>query len=243
MILTGKVIMAETGKADSTLTAMLYRNIVDSAVRKFRPDYMAKCNGQGRFTFTNLAPGTYKLYALKDGDGSKTYNSKTETFAFADSAVIISPVVIPVTVYAYAEENDTRGQIVAPLAKASASIKKLFYTSSTTAQNQDLLDDLELSFNKLLKKFDSTGIKLTDTSYNIISTATVKLDSSRKKIFISNKWREDMSYRLIINSAAMADSLGNHIAKTDTLRFKTKKESEYGNVVLRFSNLDLSRHP
>ena len=86
MIMTGKVVMAETGKADSTLTAMLYRNTVDSAVKKFRPDYMAKCNGQGRFTFTNLAPGTYKIYALKDGDGSKTYNAKTETFAFLDSA-------------------------------------------------------------------------------------------------------------------------------------------------------------
>ena len=52
-----------------------------------------------------------------------------------------------------------------------------------------------------------------------------------------------MNYRLIIDPTALADSSGNSIAKTDTLRFTTKKESDYGNLVLRFSNLDLTKHP
>ena len=52
-----------------------------------------------------------------------------------------------------------------------------------------------------------------------------------------------MGYRLIIDPAAIADSLGTSIAKTDTIRFTTKKISDYGNLVLRFSDLDLTRHP
>ena len=52
-----------------------------------------------------------------------------------------------------------------------------------------------------------------------------------------------MHYRLIMEPAAVADSLGNSLSRTDTIRFSTKRESEYGNLVLRFSNLDLGKMP
>ena len=98
--LSGKVIMAETGKTDSTLIALLYRNAPDTAVQKRKPDYIARLNGKGEFTFNNLPPGNFKVYALKDGDGSKNYNSKVEQFAFTEP-VIVSANTLPVTLYAY----------------------------------------------------------------------------------------------------------------------------------------------
>lgn len=52
-----------------------------------------------------------------------------------------------------------------------------------------------------------------------------------------------MQYRLIMDTTAVSDSADNYLAKTDTIRFVTKQESDYGNVVLRFSNLDLTKHP
>ncbi|MEO7766062.1 MAG: Ig-like domain-containing domain, partial [Ferruginibacter sp.] len=86
----GKVIIAETGKEDSTIIALLYRNVDDSAVQKRKPDYVAKLDSTGNFMFRNLSEGKYKIYALKDGDGGKTYNSKIELFAFADSEIVVS---------------------------------------------------------------------------------------------------------------------------------------------------------
>ncbi len=242
--LSGKVIIAETGKADSTLIAMLYRNADDSAVKKRKPDYMARLKTDGSFTFTNLSAGTYKIYALKDGDGGKTYNAKTELFAFADAPVKVGGNTAPVTLYASAEEKDTRGQPASPLTKAAAAaIKKITYTSPAITQGQGLNDNFELVFNKALKKFDPAKIKLTDTSYKPVPSVIAGIDSTRKKISLTVKWQEDMNYRLIIDPAAIADSSGNSIAKTDTLRFTTKKEADYGNLVLRFSNLDLTKHP
>ena len=88
--LTGKVILAENGKHDSTLIAMLYRKTDDSAVQKNRPDYVARLSGDGSFTFVNLPAGSFNIYALKDNDGGKTYNSKKEMFAFAEAPVSIS---------------------------------------------------------------------------------------------------------------------------------------------------------
>ena len=52
--LSGKVVMAETGKTDSTLLVVLYRNAEDSAVVKERPRYVTRLNGKGLFTFRFL---------------------------------------------------------------------------------------------------------------------------------------------------------------------------------------------
>ena len=108
LTLSGKVIIAETGKADSTIIAMLYRNADDSAVQKRKPDYIARLNGDGSFNFINLPAGNFKIYALKDGDGGKTYNSKKELFAFADAAITVSAKTEPVLLYASAEEKESQ---------------------------------------------------------------------------------------------------------------------------------------
>ena len=104
--LSGRVTLAETGKTDSTLLVLLYEGAVDSTVRSRKPDYITRVNGQGDFKFNHLPGGDFKIYALKDGDGGKTYNSKTELFAFAD--VDVNPSENPPLVYlfAYAEEKE-----------------------------------------------------------------------------------------------------------------------------------------
>ncbi|HEX7585694.1 MAG TPA: Ig-like domain-containing domain [Prolixibacteraceae bacterium] len=54
------------------------------------PDYIGTTNKEGFFMIDNIAPGEYRLYALMDADNSRTYNSKAETIAFADSIVVPS---------------------------------------------------------------------------------------------------------------------------------------------------------
>ncbi len=239
---SGKVIMAETGKSDSTLIAMLYRNTVDSAVKKTKPDYIAKLNGTGGFTFINLSPGIYAVYALKDGDGGKTYNSKAELFAFADQNITVTDNSPQIVLYAYAEEKENKNLPIVSV-KLSGTDKKLRYSLSIAAQNQDLEDDLEINFMRPLKNYDSNKIRLTDTNYAAIPSARLRLDSTHKTILLSAAWKEATAYRLIVGLVAAADSAGNSIAKTDTIKFYSKKEEDYGTLVLRFSNIDLNKNP
>jgi hypothetical protein len=84
---------------------------------------------------------------------------------------------------------------------------------------------------------------LTDTNYYPIAKSTTSLDSTRKIIRIKNDWPAETAFRLIVNKAAVSDSLNNQLAKTDTLRFVTKKETDYGSLKLRFANINLSLHP
>ena len=240
--LSGKVLMAETGKPDSTLQALLYRNANDSSVEKRKPDYIAKIDANGKFTFTNLSEGVYRIYALKDGDGGKTYNSKIESFAFADTDIIVAAIPDSVLLYAYEEEKEKKK--IPSVAVKSAADKKLKFTPAPSKNmQQDLRSDFELRFNNTLKNFDTTKIVLTDTSNNKIEGITISLDSTRKIVSIKNKWPVNTYYRLIIAKDAVSDSANTLLAKSDTFHFKSKSESDYGSLTLRFTKIDLAKHP
>ena len=238
--LSGKVVIAETGKTDSTMIALLYRNAEDSAVQKRKPDYIAKLNGDGSFTFINLPAGSFIIYALKDGDGGKTYNSKKEIFAFADAAVIVSEKTEPVILYASAFEKESSNN---KTVKKVLNKRLLYSLAATSSPAQDLLTPFELIFNNTLKKFDASKLILRDTNYKPVQAPSWTIDSTRTKISLAVKWPEAAEYRLIMDTLAITDSANNHLVKADTIRFFTKQQSDYGNAVLRFSNLDLSKHP
>lgn len=238
--LSGKVELAETGKADSTLLVLLYRNANDSSVQQVKPNYISFVNGDGSFTFNNLPQDSFYIYALKDGDGGKTYNSKTEIFAFADKAIWVSEKNEPVNLYAYQEEKTAKTPSGSSKPKTTTP-KKLKYTIAAASQKQDLRENLVIEFNNPVKIFDSSRILLSDTNYNPITGISFLLDSN--KVSIKHKWLEDASYKIIINKDAVRDSTDSTIARTDTISFNTKKESDYGNVVLRFNNIDLKKHP
>ena len=241
----GSVIVAQTGKADSTIIALLYQQADDSAVQKRKPNYIAKLDSSGNFTFKYLAAGEYKIYALKDGDGGKNYNSKIEMFAFADSIVAAAENFSPIKLYAYEEEKEEKKvpRTSAAGGKNAALLdKKLKYTSNLTNNEQDLLSDLLLTVNHPLKMLDAKKLILTDTNFNTIATK-ISIDSTQKIISIQTKWKEGTQYRLLLFKEAFSDSIGTQLAKQDTIRFVTKQETAYGNLIIRFSNLATVVHP
>lgn len=240
---SGKVLLAESGKIDSTLQVYLYRNAPDSAVEKRRPDYISKLDSSGNYKFSNLPGGQYKVYALKDGDGSKTYNSKFETFAFKDSPVIINMHTLSDTLFAYVEEKEKpKSPGIAPKGKLVKDIKLKIINSSSN-DNQDLLKPLLIIFNIPIKSFNKNSISLRDTSFNNSPIDSIKLDSTNKIITVHTHWDEDAHYLLLIPKDFATDTLGNMMAKSDTIKFKTKKKSEYGSLKLHFKNLEMDKNP
>ncbi len=235
LTLTGKVQEAETGKADSTIIVLLYKNLDDSAVIKLKPKYIARVDAEGNYSFQNLSPGEYKIYALKETDGSRTYNSKIELFAFADNSVKVSDSTSAVSLYAYAEEKEKT--------KVPPAEKKLRYTTKITTLKQDVLTDLAIEFNKPLKILDKQKIILTDTLNNIIKDVTISIDSTNKNLLIKTQWVQGADYKLLISKDFATDSTGLALIKSDTIRFKTKAETDYGIVRLKFLNFDKTKNP
>jgi hypothetical protein len=179
------------------------------------------------------------VYDLKDGDGGKTYNSKKELFAFTGSTTTVSASTDTILLYASAIEKESQ----APTRTRPPVEKKLRYGLAPTSLMQDLQSPLEIGFNKPLKKFEPQKLILTDTNHKPIPSTSWSIDSSRTKISLTATWQEETQYLLVMDTTAVSDSSNNSIGKADTIRFITKKEADYGHVVLRFSNIDLTRHP
>lgn len=76
--LSGKVQLAQTGTADSTLIVVLHTNLNDSAIKKLKPDYYTRLDSAGRFNFKYIAAGKYAVYVLPN-DYSKRYDDSTST--------------------------------------------------------------------------------------------------------------------------------------------------------------------
>jgi hypothetical protein len=176
------------------------------------------------------------MYALKDADGSKTYSSKAEAFAFLNDDVTPSTKPDSVLLNAFVQEKEKEKITIIK------NIEKRLRYTLTQGPVQDLLTPLTIEFNKPLKKAILNKIQLVDTSYNSIKEISISLDSTSKKISISNQWKENQLFKLIIDKDAFADSADLVLAKSDTLKITTKSISDYGNIVLRFKNVDLTKN-
>ncbi|HRQ49639.1 MAG TPA: Ig-like domain-containing domain, partial [Agriterribacter sp.] len=245
--LSGKVVIAETGRPDSTLIVMLHRNFEDSAVSKEKPRYFTRLDSAGRFTFNNIAPGRYNIFALKDQGGQKMYMRNSDLFAFYDSVLTVGDSNIHPVLYAFAEEPEeqrpggARAGVTAKAAPAKKE-KKLSYSTSLENKQQDLLGNLTLTFNEPLQSFDSTKLRFTDTLFQPVSGYHIEADSVNRSFTLSYPWKEEQDFLLIMEKEAAKDSAGTELEKADTIRFKTKKNSDYGRLRIRLQNLDTAQH-
>lgn len=241
---SGKVVLAETGKIDSTLIVVLHKNLDDSAVVKERPRYFARLDGNGVFHFRNLAAGTFAVYAIPN-DYAKHYDDTTKLFAFADTPVN-STNNEPLTLHAYQlPKRDTVSAKVkaAPTNTKTKEDKQLRFQINLDAGRQDILKNLEITFNKKITTYDSTKIVLLGPDSGKVANYKIVQDTGKTKYSLKYKWPENTKYTLIVRKGAFADSSGATLLRDDTTRFSTKRTEDYGSVRLRFKNLDFAKNP
>lgn len=239
LTLNGTVLVAESGKADSTLTVMLYSDMGDSAVYKHKPDYIARLNNKGDFAFRYLAAGEYQIFAIKDESGQYMYNNPEQLFGFADSPIVIKagvPLSHP-QLYVYQEELPRQKPTTA---KADTTLK---FVTNISGGVQDLLEPLTLTFNNPVRTFDSSVIVLTDTLFNKVEKVTYSEDSTKKIFSLNYNWQGSADYRLLVPEGSVTDTSGHQLLKNDTLKLKTKNESDYGSIKLNFTNLEKYQNP
>jgi hypothetical protein len=258
----GQVILALTGKADSSMVVVLHKKFDDSAVAKERPRYLTKVDTNGRFFFNYLEPGRYAIYAMKDEGGSHKYLSKSQLFAFADSPVTVNVNSGHfVTMFAYSEIPDTKsksstssnnsgsnGSNKSSTPKPKKEKDKRLQLSVNAANNVfDALDTFRVTFTQGLKLFDSTQIRFMDENFKDVNLKLYRWvrDTLNKNfaLYYSWPWPLDTKFNLILPKTSVMDSAGRKLLKDDTVTFRTKKDIDYGEVRIRAFNLDLTRRP
>lgn len=242
--LSGKIIDAETGKPDSTLLIILHSKDDDSTVAKEKPRFATRANGKGQFTFDHLPEGDFYIYALKD-EGIKKYTSNSTPFAFYDRKVKAGEEDSVELRFFVGEKEEPRKKPAStnkPKEKDPKEDKKLKYTVSAQG-GQDLLEPLSITFARPTANIDSSKIRLTDTLDAPIAITGFERDTLGMSIKLQSAWKEGFFYRLYLDKGFATDSAGVTTTRPDTVDFKSRGESEYGQVKVKFAGLDISKHP
>ncbi len=92
----GRVIQVPDNKPAEDILVMLYSGNADSLPLKTIPLYISRTNKEGRFSLKNLAGGSYKIFALKDGNTNFMFDQPTEAVAFLDSLITLSVIAAPI---------------------------------------------------------------------------------------------------------------------------------------------------
>lgn len=74
-------------KTEKGVLVMLYKKQDDSLPLKKKPDYFSKTNEKGIFSISNVAPASYKIFALKETNADYLFNVPDESIAFSDTPI------------------------------------------------------------------------------------------------------------------------------------------------------------
>lgn len=87
---SGTVTNAFSAAPEKEIMVGLYAPNDSAAFRKGRPLYMTRTDADGHFTMSNLAPGRFSVFVLRDKNTNHRYDLPNEEIAFLDSAIGIS---------------------------------------------------------------------------------------------------------------------------------------------------------
>lgn len=90
MQVSGTVLNAENLEPIKGIQVGLHKNLNDSVFTTLPFDRISRTDSRGQFTIRGIAPGSYRIYALMDGNQNYLFDSKTEVIAFQDSVIVPS---------------------------------------------------------------------------------------------------------------------------------------------------------
>ncbi len=90
MEISGTVLNAADLEPVKGIQVGIHKNLNDTAFSKIPFDRISRTDSRGHFNVKGIAPGTYRIYALMDGNQNYLFDSKTEAIAYLDSLVVPS---------------------------------------------------------------------------------------------------------------------------------------------------------
>lgn len=88
--ISGILLDAATLEPMSGITVGVHTNLADSAFTTTSFVRTSRTNERGQFTIRNMAPGTYRIYALEDVMRSYAYTQPGQQIAYSDSLIVPS---------------------------------------------------------------------------------------------------------------------------------------------------------
>lgn len=232
MEVSGTVLNAQDLEPIKGIQVGLHKNLNDTAFTKLPFDRISRTDSRGHFSIKGVAPGKYRIYALKDGNQNYLFDSKTEIIAYSDSIII--PSMEPAT------RQDTTWNAIDTL--KIDTIKTIHYTHFMpdnlvlrAFKEENTMQYLAKSEREQLNRFSLYFSAKADT------LPTIKgLDFDEKNAFIIEPSIKNDTIRYWIKDTVLCerdtltlqvdylytDTLGNLVPKRDTLAMMNKLSKE-----------------
>ncbi len=225
MEISGKVLDARNLEPVKGIVVGLHADTTDTAFTTKPFDRMARTNGSGEFTVKGVAPGSYRIYALKDADGNYAFNQKSEMIAFSRQTI---------TPRCYA---DVRSDTVWRDSISIDSVKQVHYTHFVP-DNVVLLAFTESTLDRHLLKTERKVPEHFEVYFTGPSTKrpVIKgVDFDESKLLAECSVNNDTITYWIADTALVHtdtltanltyeenDSLGNFIERTEEIQFVSR---------------------
>ncbi len=226
LMLTGTVQDCNTLDPVKGVTVMLYKDHSDSALMLRKPFAITKTDDWGFFCLRNIKDTTYRLYAVKDGNGNNIYDpSDNELIAFVDS------LIRPVTVV-----NDTLPEVMkldmkdtlACLARKSEYEMHLFRekpSRQAIVRNVRVSDRSSfITFNAPNAHIDSMWIRGVPAG-KLITQFNIQRDSL--EIWVNDRANQPDTLHMYVNYRK-TDSLGKAVPTLEHVKIYYKPEDGSG---------------
>lgn len=105
---SGSVVDAFELKTVDKIYVMLYDELEDSVPLLKKPRYIAITDKEGNFSVTNIAKGTYKVFALQDINANYLYDLPNEKIAFIDEPIKIDSSLTHQHLFLFEEKQDNQ---------------------------------------------------------------------------------------------------------------------------------------
>ena len=232
MEVSGTVLNAQDLEPIKGIQVGLYKNLNDTAFTKLPFDRISRTDSRGRFSIKGVAPGKYRIYALKDGNQNYLFDSKTEIIAYSDSIII--PSMEPAT------RQDTTWNAIDTL--KIDTVKTVHYThfmpddiilrafkEETTMQylaknEREQLNRFSLYFSAKADTLPTvTGLDFDDKDAFIIEPS---LNNDTIRYWIKDTVLCERDTLTLQLDYLYTDTLGNLVPKRDTLYMMNKLSKE-----------------
>lgn len=239
--LSGRIVNAATGLADTAATVVLYgTKESDSAVLRHKPLYAIHADMNGRFNFTGLPQRAFRIYALQDKNGNLTLDDAAEWIGFldhtvtpgADTAADILIRTFPRLIPGDTVRKTTSSQVQQQSNSPAVGYQVLADTSDTRRRTQDITQPLKIRFpkphgainrDKIFLSYDSSGMTM-----EVPLTITVA-DTPEHVLELQTPWAENTVYMLRLQKGFAKDTTGNDFLP-GRYSFRTKQDGDYGKL-------------
>lgn len=229
---SGTVLNAENLEPMKGIMVGLHSNLADSAFVSLPFDRTSRTNDKGQFTIRNIAPGTYRLFALNDVNRDYKFDQPGEEIAFLDTLIVPSfeAAIRQDTIWKDSLTIDTIVSVgftrFLPDGLELRLFKEKFERQYRLKPERNQENRLTLKFNAPLDTVPALAplnFQPADTSWYFIQPA----DAGRSVHYWltdSLVWQQDTL--LVAVTFPESDSLNILRAKTDTVQFLMRRRPE-----------------